>query len=457
MYSAKYLYSTLFLLFALAITPLLAQQQKVPFKFIEWPSNNGSKPYAGYVEFGDGNRLDGTLEIRAKKGYISSYKLNAEGKEYEFKPKEIKAYGYYFKPDYFSTKNKAPAQIFQPGSITSLDGEVRLGYVAFEDELIIGKDLPRYQNILFAPSLTDTVSYLLSPDVGTVKQTINGRDLTYRLQAKGFVNTDALTASRTFLPGKVELKDGSTLTGQICPRWFGAFIAGGIYLKDGTGEINRIDAEAITTFSVTKAGQEIPYLRVRDGFVAQERDLGTHLMLRNPFPTRINKLWSAMGDGANVVGNEEVITPEIVATVSSPEVLPPGFNDVLKHASGKQLFDMEEAIALEIVALGQGPETKAKRQRLAERRTIIRTVAERRQDLEYGMGTYQRSIYKKEWLLRNKATGADTPLVKANLMDSIEAALSACHAYLVMSPKDKKRLADWDNLGQIAALLSGCR
>lgn len=429
----------------------------VPYKLIEWPSYGSSMRYPGYVIFGDDDRLDGELEIKRAKGYITGFRLTADGKENHLRPQQASGYGYYFKPDYFSTKGKATPQLFQPGSISTLAGEVRTGYVAFVSQHTSDKDVLHYQNVLFAPTLSDTVSYFLSETIGAVEQTINGQRIKYRLQSEGFTDLATLKAGRQFLPGQVELKDGQTRTGLICRRWFGQFLAGGVFFKDKTGIVQRIDAEAISGFSVSEGGQSISYLPVGYGFVAQEKDLGTHLLLPNPFPTLTNPRFSIMKDGAKVVGNTEVITPEIAANASSPDVFPAGLSEQLKHASGKQLWDMEEAISEEIEALGQDPATAAQRQVLAERRALIRTAAIDRKVLEYGMGTYQRSIYFKEWLLRNKASGADVAIIKTKLKDSVSEILSDCHAYLVKGKKEKKELADWSNLSQVAALLSGCQ
>lgn len=429
----------------------------VPYKLIEWSSNSSSMPYPGYVIFGDNDRLNGQLEIKRKDGYITVFRLTADGKEHKLKPQQVAGYGYYFKPNYFSPEKKAAPQLFQPGSISTLAGEVRTGYIAFVSQQEAKKEAPHYQNVLFAPTLSDTVSFLPSATIGTVEQTINGQRIKYQLQPEGFTNVAILKAGRQFLPGQLALKGGQTMTGLICRRWFGKFLVGGIFFKDMAGTIQRIDADAISRFSVNEAGQTISYLPVKHGFVAQEKDLGSHLLLRNPFPTRTNPRFSIMKDGAKVVGNQEVITSEIVANASSPDVFPPGLCEQLKHASGKQLWDMEEAIGEEIEALGQDPTTATQRNVLAERRALIRTTAVDRKVLEYGMGTYQRSIYFKEWLLRNKTSGVDVALIKAKLKDSVSEVLSNCHAYLVKGKKEKKELADWSNLSQVAALLSGCQ
>lgn len=423
-----------------------------------------TKPRSGYAITQDGTRYDGILQLHKVNGKLAKIEVKtADGKQ-KWEPHEIANYGIAMTIADLTKDGKktykAAERNFNFGKLEMSSGETKEGVIAFKTRSWVDGIGYGFKGIYYTPTTDGIIDTYKDNEVKKVFLQLAGSEKEYQyiegtwMDASALDNMEARDLTKTFQPGTITLaSSGEVRKGQVMQsKPSGAkFYSVSIRFKDESGEITEYKATDVKRFEQNIQGANRTFQAIKDRYVEREYSGTVMQFMRNPYPTHVNAMASGMAGIAT-----QVATNQVAAKTAEKQ---------LQKDTGVSKEQIKEANIDSIIANSTTEELIRERDRWkAIEARSSGAAASRAGNYAASMdlaiqgrsASQNMSIYKREWLIRNKNTGDEWVVMPNGFKDSVEPVLMGCYTYIMLDKDQQKQYRQWDNIQTTLKMLDDC-
>lgn len=426
---------------------------------------DNTKPRNGYVQLPDGTKIEGELQLKKVDGVFSELKIRTvDKKKHKFSPNEVSHYGLTMTIAELTNNGeksfKDEARNFHEGAVTMNDGNIKKGFIAFQDKTLINSSKPnlghKYMGVYYAASNTGTLTTFQNENVKELSQIINGENVRYFKYAGGFVASTEMDdvkyndPTRMFNTGTIVLKNGETLNGEIALDKSGTFYAQGLRYKVPSGGFKTYAASEIESGNQNIEGEVIGFINIDNKLVEEVYNGKTFQLFRNPNPTTIDIKKTNTARTLSNLG-----TTQLASFVISEDEKKNGYetnlDSVIQVSTADELKKIQEAFYRL-----QGYSSSNELQENSSNETA------KKYDAALGLAIIGKEsedkikVLNEEWFLVNKSTKEKTVLYKDAYKDKMEPILMGCYTFLSLEKSAQKDYYKMDNMKSTAKMLDEC-
>lgn len=416
-----------------------------------------TKPRNGYIIKRNGERVEGSLQIKKSDGKIVEFKLKTEKGKEKLDFNQVSNYGLLMTIDELTKSGEKKfndeARNFYTGTVFLNDGSEKNGLIAFQKKTLINPNKPglgdKYQGLLYAANKDAIIKTYKDSEIKSVIH----NDLSYSPYQGGFIAENAMDNAKfsnkfkLFNEGVLTLSDGKKRTGEV------AYVnQESANFKSKDGLITLYQSKEVKRFDVKVEGEQKAMINI-DGKLTEEFYRGTtFLAYDNPTSTTINE--KKTNTARSLVGMSTSLTSAIVISEDEKKNgYETNLDSLVMSSSTKELKEYRDAI----VALN-GYTTSQELQDKSDNQTAKKYDAALNLAIAGKESQDKIVVYYDEIILKNIKTNETYLLYKdkKDLNGKLEGLLMGCYTFLSLDKKEQKQYYDIDNIVKTTKMLDEC-